>query len=76
MEEQGKSEVEENFPEYLDWSNTFETLEKAYEQGIFVLVIGPKGTGKTTLVREFATVSYTHLRAHETRGTLVCRLLL
>ena len=22
------------------------------------------------------TVSYTHLRAHETRGTLVCRLLL
>ena len=54
MEEQGKSEVEENFPEYLDWSNTFETLEKAYEQGIFVLVIGPKGTGKTTLVREFA----------------------
>ena len=54
MEEQGKSEVEDKFPEYLDWSNTFETLEKAYEQGIFVLVIGPKGTGKTTLVREFA----------------------
>ncbi|VTU51905.1 hypothetical protein AMBR_JPGBJEAN_02782 [Lacticaseibacillus rhamnosus] len=23
-----------------------------------------------------ATVSYTHLRAHETRGNLVCRLLL
>ena len=54
MKEQDKSEVEEKFPEYLDWSNTFETLEKAYEQGIFVLVIGPKGTGKTTLVREFA----------------------
>ena len=29
-------------------------MEKAHEQGIFVLVIGPKGTGKTTLVREFA----------------------
>ena len=54
MEEQEKSDYEENFPEYLDWSNTFEILEKAHEQGIFVLVIGPKGTGKTTLVREFA----------------------
>ena len=54
MEEQGKSELGENFPEYLDWSNSFEILEKAHEQGIFVLVIGPKGTGKTTLVREFA----------------------
>ena len=54
MEEQGKSELGGNFPEYLDWSNSFEILEKAHEQGIFVLVIGPKGTGKTTLVREFA----------------------
>jgi nitric oxide reductase NorQ protein len=54
MEEQGKSELGENFPEYLDWNNSFEILEKAHEQGIFVLVIGPKGTGKTTLVREFA----------------------
>ena len=24
----------------------------------------------------FVAVSYTHLRAHETRGNLVCRLLL
>jgi nitric oxide reductase NorQ protein len=54
MEAQKKSELGENFPEYLDWSNSFEILEKAHEQGIFVLVIGPKGTGKTTLVREFA----------------------
>ena len=54
MEEQGKSELNENVPEYLDWSNAFEILEKAHKQGIFVLVIGPKGTGKTTLVREFA----------------------
>jgi len=54
MEEQEKSELGRNFPEYLDWSNSFEILEKAQEQGIFVLVIGPKGTGKTTLVREFA----------------------
>ena len=54
MEEQGKSELDENVPEYLDWSNAFEILEKAHKQRIFVLVIGPKGTGKTTLVREFA----------------------
>jgi nitric oxide reductase NorQ protein len=54
MEEQEKSDSEDNFPEFLDWSNAIEILEKAHEQGIFVLVIGPKGTGKTTLVREFA----------------------
>ena len=39
---------------YLDWNNSFEKLEKAYEAGLFALVIGPKGTDKTTLVREFA----------------------
>jgi nitric oxide reductase NorQ protein len=40
---------------YIDWNNSFEVLDKAYESGLFVLIIGPKGTGKTTLVREFAT---------------------
>ena len=40
---------------YIDWNNSFEVLDKAYEAGLFVLIIGPKGTGKTTLVREFAT---------------------
>ena len=39
---------------YLDWNNSFETLNKAYEAGLFVLIIGPKGTGKTSLVRDFA----------------------
>lgn len=39
---------------YLDWNNSFEKLEKALEADLFVIVIGPKGTGKTTLVREFA----------------------
>ena len=63
MEEQEKSNYEENFPEYLDWSNAFEVLEKAHEQGIFVLVIGPKGTGKTTLVREFAKKKSMKLRS-------------
>jgi len=39
---------------YIDWNNSFEILDRAYSSGLFVLVIGPKGTGKTTLVREFA----------------------
>lgn len=39
---------------YLDWNNSVEILNKAYEAGLFVLVIGPKGTGKTSLVRDFA----------------------
>ena len=41
-------------PQYLDWNNSFDVLDKAHEQDIFVLIIGPKGTGKTTLVREYA----------------------
>ncbi len=40
-------------PTYLDWNNSLEILNKAYESGLFVIVIGPKGTGKTSLVREF-----------------------
>lgn len=39
---------------YLDWNNALDVLEKAYSSGLFVLIIGPKGTGKTTLVRKFA----------------------
>jgi len=39
---------------YLDWNNSFDRLDKAYEAGLFVIIIGQKGTGKTTLVREFA----------------------
>lgn len=39
---------------YLDWNNSIEILNKAQEAGLFVLIIGPKGTGKTTLVRDFA----------------------
>src|SRR6187397_1466990 len=40
---------------YLDWNNALSVLNKAYKTGLFVLIIGPKGTGKTTLVRKFAS---------------------
>ena len=39
--------------QYLDWNNSIQTLNKAYETGLFVLIIGPKGKGKTSLVRDF-----------------------
>src|SRR4029453_3559933 len=40
---------------YFDWNNSFEVIKKAYESSLFVLIIGPKGTGKTSLVRKFAS---------------------
>ena len=39
---------------YLDWNDSGQILNKAYETDLFVLIIGPKGTGKTSLVRDFA----------------------
>ena len=39
---------------YLDWNNSISILNKAYESDLFVLIVGPKGTGKTSLVRDFA----------------------
>lgn len=38
---------------YLDWNNSLDVLNKAFDSGLFVLIIGPKGTGKTSLVRDF-----------------------
>jgi nitric oxide reductase NorQ protein len=40
---------------YIDWNNALGVLSKAFETKLFVLIIGPKGTGKTTLVRKFAS---------------------
>src|SRR5919198_135812 len=41
--------------DYIDWNNALSVLSKAFETKLFVLIIGPKGTGKTTLVRKFAS---------------------
>ena len=49
-EEEGGQEII-----YLDWNNALDIMEKARRSGLFVLIIGPKGTGKTTLVRRFAS---------------------
>jgi len=39
---------------YKDWNNLIPILKQAYDRKLFVLILGPKGTGKTTLVRRFA----------------------
>lgn len=61
MSDQSEQSVENEQPGeqshesiYLDWNNAFEIIDSAFEKGLFVIIIGPKGTGKTTLVREYA----------------------
>ena len=39
------------------------------------ILAAPKA-GRLALIRYYSSVSYTHLRAHETEADLVCRLLL
>ena len=39
---------------YLDWNNSIEILNKSFDANLFAIIIGPKGTGKTSLVRDFA----------------------
>ncbi len=40
--------------QYLDWDDSIQVLNKAYETGLFVPDYRTKGTGKTSLVRDFA----------------------
>ena len=55
MSDQSEQSVEgKNKSTYLDWNNSIGVLDKAFKNEIFVLIIGPKGTGKTALVREYA----------------------
>ena len=55
MSDQSEQSVEgSEQPTYLDWNNSIDIIDKAFEKGLFVLIIGPKGTGKTSLVREYA----------------------
>ena len=55
MSDQSEQSVEgSEQPTYLDWNNSLDIIDKAFEKGLFVLIIGPKGTGKTSLVREYA----------------------
>ena len=56
MSDQSEQSVEGNEqPTYLDWNNSIDVIDKAFEKELFVLIIGPKGTGKTSLVMEYAT---------------------
>jgi nitric oxide reductase NorQ protein len=48
---------------YLDWNNSLSVLNDALNSDLFVLIIGPKGTGKTTLIRKFANDAGKELNA-------------
>ena len=48
---------------YLDWNNSIDVIDKAFEKELFVLIIRPKGTGKTSLVREYATQKSIELKS-------------
>jgi len=55
LSDQSEQSVEGNEQStYLDWNNSIDVMDKAFEKGLFVMIIGPKGTGKTSLVRECA----------------------
>ena len=40
---------------YLDWNQSMDILKKDFKINLFALIIGPKGTGKTSLARKFAS---------------------
>ena len=64
MSDQSEQSVEGNEqPTYLDWNNSIDVIDKAFEKQLFVLIIGPKGTGKTSLVREYTTQKSKELKS-------------
>ena len=48
---------------YLDWNDSLNVLKRAYNAGLFTIIIGPKGTGKTSLVRQFASLANKELQS-------------
>src|SRR5919109_4568642 len=48
---------------YLDWNDSLDVLKRAYNAGLFTIIIGPKGTGKTSLVRQFALLANKELQS-------------
>ena len=50
-------------------------LNKRYENGKFecVVIYGRRRVGKTALINEFCTVSYTHLDVYKRQGLLCAR---
>lgn len=64
MSDQSEQTVKESEQStYLDWNNSIDVIDKAFEKELFVLIIGPKGTGKTSLVREYALQKSTELKS-------------
>jgi nitric oxide reductase NorQ protein len=48
---------------YLDWNDSLNVLKRAYNAGLFTIIIGPKGTGKTSLVHQFASLANKELQS-------------
>jgi len=43
LSDQGEKSVEgKGQPTYLDWNNSIDVIDKAFEKGLFVMIIGPK----------------------------------
>src|SRR5450759_2265652 len=72
--EKGQRHVEEVAVDVLnhEWEEFFAAIARAGLAHGAVRRVGPEAL----VVRSPIAVSYTHLRAHETRHDLVCRLLL
>ena len=80
------SEVPKPCRHFIGRDKELEELYTMLEENRHVFLCGIAGIGKSELAKAYAKqyikqytnipVSYTHLRAHETKANLVCRLLL